>query len=93
MSQHGSKGAIVARTTHAGLPAQAEIFSVGSEVSNVPTPDSGNKTKEALFDDVVGNCEYAGRNRDAKRLGSLHVNGQLEFGRLQNRQICRLPPR
>src|SRR5438552_823241 len=46
MSQHGSKGAIVARTTHAGLPAQAEIFSVGSEVSNVPCVDGSGLARE-----------------------------------------------
>ena len=43
----------------------------------------------ALFDHLVGNRKHARRNRQAQRLGGLHVNGQLELGWLQNRQIGR----
>jgi hypothetical protein len=35
-----------------------------------------------LFNHLVGNGEYARRDGEAERLGSLQVDDQLEFGRL-----------
>src|SRR6516162_2168281 len=47
-------------------------------------------TRAASFDHLVGDGEHAGRNGEAERLGRLHVNDQLEFGRLLDRQITGL---
>jgi hypothetical protein len=44
---------------------------------------------QRLLDHLVGDCQYARRDIEAERLGSLHVNDQLEFSRLLNRQISR----
>ena len=40
-----------------------------------------------LFDHLVGNGEHAGWNSQAKRLGGLHVDDQLEFGWLLDWKI------
>jgi hypothetical protein len=42
-----------------------------------------------LFDHLVGKREQGRRHVDAKRLGGLEVNDQLELGRLHNRQVGR----
>src|SRR5215472_5310096 len=38
-----------------------------------------------LFDHLVGDGEHARRDSEAERPGGLHVDDQLEFGRLQYR--------
>ena len=43
-----------------------------------------------LLDHLVGAAEERGRNRDAKCLGSLEVDHQLEFRRLLNGEITGL---
>jgi hypothetical protein len=42
------------------------------------------------LDHLVGNGEHARRNGEAKRLGGLEIDDQLEFGGLLDRQITRL---
>jgi hypothetical protein len=43
-----------------------------------------------LFDHLIGASEERRRHGQTECLGRLHVNNQLEFGRLLNRQIGRL---
>ena len=50
---------------------------------------SAAQQKYRLFDQLVRDAEQTRGDGEPERLGSLHVNGQLEFGRLQNRQIGR----
>src|SRR5438874_9405279 len=57
-------------------------------VRTVPQPDSCTSAK--LFDHLDGLLEQRGRHGEAERLGRLHIDDQLEFGRLLNRQIGRL---
>ncbi len=49
----------------------------------------GRSKNTSLFDQLIRNAEQTRGDGEPERLGSLHVNGQLEFGRLQNRQIGR----
>jgi hypothetical protein len=48
-----------------------------------------HRSKGRLFDQLVRDAEQTRGDGEPERLGSTHVNGQLEFGRLQNRQIGR----
>jgi hypothetical protein len=41
----------------------------------------------SLFDHLVGDGEHSGRNGEAERLGGLEVDDELEFRRLQHRQL------
>ncbi len=50
---------------------------------------SAAQENTSLFDQLVRDAEQTRGDGQPERLGSLHVNGQLEFGRLQNRQIGR----
>ena len=45
---------------------------------------------DQLFDHLVGDCEYARRNSEAERPGSLEIDYQFEFGRLHDRERRRL---
>ena len=49
---------------------------------------AGSKTDTvALFDHLVGDGEHACRNGEAERLSRRSVDDELEFGRLQHRQV------
>src|SRR5262245_14534467 len=45
------------------------------------------RIRAASFDHPIGNREQAGREPEIKRLGGREVDNELEFGRLQNRQV------
>src|SRR5262249_61922504 len=62
---------------------QMEKISAGKFHSEPPSPFTS-------FNHLVGDGEYARWDGEAERFGSLHVDDQLEFGRLQDRQIGRL---
>ena len=47
---------------------------------------------EALFNQLVGAGEQAGRDREAKHLRGLKVDDELELCRLLNGQLCWLCP-
>src|SRR5262249_733747 len=47
-------------------------------------------TRRASLDPLVGGDLQCQRHLEAERLGSLEVDHQLELGRLNNRQVCRL---
>jgi hypothetical protein len=79
----GSRGTSV-------LPSGADIVSLHQHVRLVPYPDSCIAANCASFDHLVGANEYRGRHGKAERSGSLHVDHQLELGRLLYRQIGRL---
>jgi hypothetical protein len=55
-----------------------------------PTRDSCIAAKSFLFDHLVGAQQQRGRHGEAERFGRLHVDHELEFGRLLYRQIGRL---
>src|SRR5438477_6063568 len=40
------------------------------------------------LDHLVGPCQHRWRDRQAERLGSLHVDDQLELGRLLDRHVA-----
>ena len=44
----------------------------------------------SLFDHLVGAAEKRERHGEAKRLGSLEINDELDFYRLLNREVRRL---
>src|SRR6516164_4752756 len=52
-------------------------------------PNPAALSGRRLFDDFVRDGEYAGWNGEAKRLGGLEVDDELERGRRQDGQIAR----
>ena len=50
----------------------------------------GGGGRGPLFDDIVGERDELIRNGEAKHLGSLEVDDQIEFGRLLERYVSRL---
>ena len=46
----------------------------------------------ALFDHLVGDGQHPWRHLDTKRSRGLQIDDELEFGRLQHRQISGLAP-
>src|SRR3984893_5062920 len=55
----------------------------------VPLADVSNRSKEPLFDHLVGEREQLVRNLEPERLGGLEIDDQLELGRLQDGQVGR----
>jgi hypothetical protein len=56
--------------------------------SAAPWPE--DRSSSTLFDHLVGAGEQRDRDGDAKRLGFLEVDDQLDLGELLDRQIGRL---
>jgi hypothetical protein len=46
-----------------------------------------HRSKTASLDHLVGDGKYSWRNCKAERLRGLEMNHQLEFSRLQDRQV------
>src|SRR5262245_1243377 len=44
--------------------------------------------QKTLFDHLIGGDKQGGRNGEAKRLGGLEIDSQMEFGWLNNRQVA-----
>ena len=70
-----------------GLPLETDILRVRRHVSNVPTRDSCAAAEASLFDDLVGEFLKLQRDIETKRLCSLEIYHQLEFGGLLDWQI------
>jgi hypothetical protein len=71
------------------LPPKADIVRRGGNVCFVPKADIARRDKRHLFDHCVGNGKDARWDCQAKRLGRLEIDDQLEFGRLKHRKIGR----
>jgi hypothetical protein len=69
------------------LPPKADIAECDWDVSFVPKAALSRRSKNTLFDNLVGGREQRRRHRQAKRPCSLEVDGQFEFCRLLDRQI------
>ena len=54
-----------------------------------PKAAVSNRSK-ALFDNLVGERENAGRNLEAERAGRVEIDDKLNLRELQNRQVRRL---
>src|SRR5471032_1897460 len=68
----------------------SRIAAIGRHPKPSTLPDSCIAANCASFDRLVGANEQRGRHGEAERFGSLHIDHQLEFGRLLYRQIGRL---
>ena len=66
------------------LPPIADIGRPGCDVRFVPLADIA---PPALFDHLVGAAEQVERHGEAKRLGGLEVDRQLDFVRGLNRKL------
>src|SRR3954454_13927543 len=62
----------------------------GGAVHSIKTGCEQSQQTTQLFDHLVGDCEYTRRDGEAERFRGLHVNHQLEFCGLLDRQIGRL---
>jgi hypothetical protein len=69
---------LLARARYAPI---ADVSLRGSET----TLCANTESRRALFDHLVGACEKGRRNSEAKRLRSLQVDHEFEFGRLFDR--------
>ena len=74
-----------------GLPSNSDIARCIRHVSKVPlaTIRTGTAANSNLFDHFVGESQQCRRDREPERLCGLHVDHQLEPGRLLDRQISR----
>ena len=64
-------------------------YGPNSDIEPSPKSATGlmHRSKASLFDHRVGADKKRGRHGEAERFGSLHVDHQLELGRLLYRQI------
>jgi hypothetical protein len=70
-------------------PVSDRIADIAGGPFRAKCGQSAAQENTSLFDQLVRDAEQTRGDGQPERLGSLHVNGQLEFGRLQNRQIGR----
>jgi hypothetical protein len=78
------------RNATSAIPPKADSSRTSPEVRFVPTRDSCTAAYRTLFDHLVGLGEQRGRHGEAEAVSSLHIDHQLELGRLLDRQVRRL---
>jgi hypothetical protein len=86
MSALGQKQTYAVHNGISALPPKADMFSAVADVRYGPIADSCGATKKSLFDHLVGDLLEMYRYIETQRLGSLHIDYQLEFGRLNDAQ-------
>jgi hypothetical protein len=72
-------------------PQSADIRRDGPRVSKVPLPDLSRRSKQALLDHLVGDCEHPGWNIQVERLGGSEIEHHVELRGLfhgNRRALC-----
>ena len=87
MSALGEKQTLGRSIAMSAIPPKADIDGRSPDVRFVPKADILRRGRPALFGDLVGKAEQLVGNGEAKRLGGLEVNHELELSRLIDRQV------
>ena len=85
----GQKQTYAEQKGMSALPPKADICSAITNVRFVPIADTCSATKASLFDHLVGAGEQRPRDGEAKRLGRVQVDHQLERRGLFQWQVGR----
>src|SRR2546421_2593305 len=68
-------------------PIATEMIRLGELTRCATTGYEQSQQTRSLFDHLVGASKQRRRHFEAARLRGIHVNHQLEFGRLNDRQV------
>src|SRR3984893_12048785 len=92
MSEKGQSRPVRAFWAMSGAPPVATELRTSRISSFVPPTDSCTAANTALFDHLVGAGEHCSWDGEAKRLGRLEIDDEIEFGGLFDWDVGRLRP-